>query len=154
MERLTDVIHAGYAQLGSSGMRFWGTHQTVDDTRARCAEGLCFVALVNDVIIGTVTVKPPQQTSEVEIYRDPMTWCLTQFAVLPEMQGHGIGKRLHDAAVAAAIENGARCMALDTAESASHLIAMYQRWGYVVAGACDWRPFTNYASVVMTRGVV
>lgn len=151
MVRLTDVIHAGYAQLGSGGMRFWGTHQTVEDTRNRSASGLCFVAVVDDMIIGTVTVKPPQPESEVEIYREPSTWCLTQFAVLPELQGHGIGKRLHDAACQAAVDKGAQRLALDTAEPAKHLIAMYQRWGYVVADTCDYRPFTNYPSVVMTR---
>ena len=137
MECLTDVIHAGYAQLGSGGMRFWGTHQTIDDTRTRCSEGWCFVAEINNAIIGTITIKPPQPDSEVPFYRDPFTWSLTQFAVLPELQGRGIGKRLHDAAVHAAVEQGAHRIALDTAEPAKHLIAMYESWGYVLIGSCD-----------------
>ena len=153
MECLTKVVHAAYAQLGSSGLRFWGTHQSVDDTRSRCADGLCFVALVDGRIVGTVTVKPPESDSKVEIYRDAFTWSLVQFAVLPDYKGAGIGKQLHDAAVNAAISQGARRVALDTAVPATHLIAMYERWGYAIAAECDWRPFTNYASVVMTRHV-
>jgi predicted N-acetyltransferase YhbS len=154
MDRLTDVIHAGYARLGSDGLRFWGTHQSVADTRTRCAEGQCFVAVQGAHIVGTVTIKPTDPSSEVEVYRDPSTWCLTQFAVLPELHGLGLGRGLHDMAVAEAREHGARRIALDTAEPATHLIAMYRRWGYELVGTCDWRPFTNYQSVVMVKEVM
>jgi hypothetical protein len=33
------------------------------------------------------------------------------------------------------------------------LIALYQRWGYAIVGEVDWRPFTNYASVLMSRPI-
>ena len=42
-------------------------------------------------------------------------------------------------------------MALDTAQPATALIAMYESWGYRVVGECDWRPVTNYTSVLMAR---
>lgn len=45
-------------------------------------------------------------------------------------------------------------MGLDTAQPASTLIAMYESWGYRVVGECDWRPLTNYTSVVMSRQLV
>lgn len=149
MERITDVIHRGYAALAAKGLRFWGSHQSVEDTIERFAGGIGFVAERDGRIVGTLTVRPPQPESEVEIYRDPHTWCLTQFAVDPDHGGHGIGHALHDAAVDYARAHGARRIALDTAEQADELIAMYTKWGYSIIGACDWRPFTNYASVVM-----
>jgi hypothetical protein len=56
---------------------------------------------------------------------------------------------LHTHVKARAIERGARVLALDTAAPATKLIAMYERWGYRIVGAADWRPTTNYESVVM-----
>ena len=42
---------------------------------------------------------------------------------------------------------------LDTAAPATDLIDMYVRWGYTVIGECDWRPKTNYLSVVVSRPI-
>ena len=42
-------------------------------------------------------------------------------------------------------------MGLDMAAPAANLIAMYERWGYHVVDQADWRPHTNYASVVMRK---
>ena len=42
-------------------------------------------------------------------------------------------------------------MALDTAAPAEGLIKMYRRWGYEIVGTRDWRPFTNYESLVLAR---
>ncbi|MBK6291339.1 MAG: GNAT family N-acetyltransferase [Ignavibacteria bacterium] len=154
IERITDVIHKGYAVLAVNGLRFWGTHQSAKDTLDRLNKGAGFVAVLDGVIVGTVTIRPPDPESEVEFYRHPTTWILNQFAVLPEHAGKGIGRALHDHAVTHAMQKGATRVALDTANAAEHLIAMYKRWGYAVVGTCDWRPFTNYESVVMLRTLI
>ncbi len=44
-------------------------------------------------------------------------------------------------------------MALDTAAPALGLISMYKAWGYELAGEHDWRPITNYLSVLMIRSL-
>ena len=44
-------------------------------------------------------------------------------------------------------------MALDTAAPAEALIAMYRAWGYETVGEVDWRPQTNYLSVVMRKAL-
>lgn len=150
---LTALIHAAYAPQAARGLRYWGTHQTADDTRKRIQQGFGFVALHGDQFVGTITVRPPQSDSQVTFYRDPHTWVLGQFAVHPDMKGMGLGRRLHDYAMAFARSRGARTMALDTAAPATGLIAMYQRWGYELAGEADWRPHTNYLSVVMRRDI-
>ncbi len=151
LEWITEVIHAGYAPLAAIGLRFWGTHQSVQDTLDRFNKGAGFVALLNDKIVGTVTIRPPDPESKVELYRNPTTWILNQFAVIPEYAGKGIGHALHDHAVDHALRNGATCIALDTANAAEQLIAMYVKWGYAIVGACDWRPDTNYESVVLAK---
>ena len=62
-----------------------------------------------------------------------------------------MGGLLHEHAAQYAASRGATRMALDTAGPAARVIEMYQRWGYRVCGECDWRPVTNYLSVVMIR---
>ena len=148
---LTALIHAAYAPQAAKGLRYWGTHQSVDDTRHRLASGHGLIAERAGELVGTITVRPPQPESQVELYRDQRTWTICQFAVAPELKGSGIGNALHDAAVSYAILHGGCKMALDTAEPATSLIAMYRAWGYELAGKVDWRPHTNYVSVLMFK---
>ena len=50
-----------------------------------------------------------------------------------------------------AAAHGCTKMALHTAQPAAALIAMYQSWGYALVGTCDWRPHTNFLSVLMSK---
>ena len=152
-EVLTQLVHEAYAPHAINGLRFWGTHQSVDDTAQRLASGIALVALKDDTIIGTVTLRRPASESPVRAYRDPGTWSLCQLAVRPTHKGQGIGGVLHSAAAAIAREHQATTLALDTAAPATALIQLYQRWGYRIVGDHDWRPHTNYPSVVMTRSL-
>lgn len=151
--RLTELIHAAYAPQAAKGLRYWGTHQSVEDTRRRFESGQGFVAECEGQYAGTITVRPPQPESPVMLYRDPHTWTICQFAVSPAWQGRGLGRALHKAAVAHVSTRGGRAMALDTAEPAHGLIEIYRGWGYEVAGDVDWRPHTNYRSVVMRKAL-
>ena len=153
LARLTELIHAAYAPHAAKGLRYWGTHQSVDDTRTRLGSGYGLVAESSGEFAGTITVRPPHLESRIALYRDPGTWTICQFAVAPGMKGAGLGKSLHDAAVAHAMLNGGTTMALDTAAPAQALIAMYRAWGYELAGEVDWRPHTNYLSVVMRKAL-
>lgn len=148
---LTEVIHAAYGPQAAKGLRYWGTYQSVDDTRNRFASGHGMVAERAGKLVGTITVRPPQLESQVELYRDLHTWTICQFAVTPELKGAGVGRSLHDAAVSHIIFNGGCKMALDTAAPATSLIEMYRAWGYELAGEVDWRPHTNYVSVLMSK---
>jgi GNAT superfamily N-acetyltransferase len=153
MEALTALIHAAYAPHAALGLRYWGTHQSVEDTARRFASGHGFVALAGEVYVGTIVVRPPQPASPVPLYREPYTWSFSQFAVAPEHKGCGLGKALHDAALQYTLSKGGRTMALDTAAPAQALITMYEKWGYRLVGTCDWRPHTNYESVLMARPI-
>ncbi len=57
---LTELIHRAYARHLASGLRYWGTYQTVEDTAKRFASGRGFVAEAGGKIIGTVTVRSPK----------------------------------------------------------------------------------------------
>jgi len=153
LEALTDLIHRAYAPHLELGLRYWGTHQPVSDTEKRLLAGHGLVMLHGSNYIGTATVRPPQPGSPVPLYRQSDVCSLSQFCVAPEYEGRGLGRRLHDFAVDTARLAGARTMALDTAKPATALIALYKAWGYAVVGECDWRPDTNYESVVMAKPI-
>jgi len=153
LQALTELIHAAYAPHAARGLRFWGTHQSVDDTAKRLASGEGYIAEIDGQPVGTVTLRRPQPDSPVAAYRDPFAWSLGQFAVAPAHKGRGVGRALHAFALARAASLGAQTMLVDTAAPALELIEMYRRWGYEPCGECDWRPLTNYLSVLMRRSL-
>jgi N-acetylglutamate synthase-like GNAT family acetyltransferase len=69
------------------------------------------------------------------------------------LSGTGTGARLMDLVEARAIETGAREIALDTAEPATHLVAWYGRRGFRLIEHAQWS-HTNYRSVIMSKPVV
>ena len=119
-------------------------------TRERLASGHALVMTSNLELIGTVTVRPPKPESSVPLYRAPHTWSITQLAVAPNLKGRGLGKALHDTAIRFAVQHGGTTMALDTAKPARRLISLSEAWGYRIVGSVDWRPQTNYESVLMS----
>jgi len=150
---LTDLIHSAYAPHAAQGLRYWGTHQTVEDTKKRFASGQGFVAETLGSIVGTITLRGPQPESPVPLYRTPGTWSFIQFAVAPCQKGRGVGVALHEHALNIAASSGASRMLIDTAATATALIAKYESWSYEICGECDWRPHTNYVSVLMSRSM-
>jgi GNAT superfamily N-acetyltransferase len=148
---LTELIRSAYAPHAERGLRYWGTHQTVEDTAKRLASGIAFVADLEGQTIATITLRRPEPESPVRLLRDEHTWSFGQFCVAPGHNGRGVGKALHDYALGIAYAEGCRTMALHTAQPAIGLIAMYETWGYSVVGTCDWRPHTNYLSVLMSK---
>lgn len=151
LESLTELIHRSYAPHLAQGLRFWGAHQAASDTEKRFRSGTGLLLLVDGKPAGTLTVRPPLLESPVAEYRDPSTFSLAQFCVAPEFAGKGLGRRLHDHAVELARQAGAAAIALDTAKPALGLIKLYEAWGYAIVAECDWRPHTNYLSVVMRK---
>lgn len=153
LEKLTDLIHSAYASHAASGLKYWATHQTVEDTKKRIAMGICLVGVLNGEYVGTGLFRRPQLDSPVNLYREKSVWTLAQFGVAPEFRGNGYGKAIHSHGLQLLKNMGVSTIALDTAEPAKDLIEMYKSWGYKMVGVCDWRPFTNYSSVVMSMAV-
>lgn len=153
LEKLTDLIHSAYAPHAASGLKYWGTHQTVEDTKKRIAMGICLVAVLNGEYVGTGLFRRPQPESPVVLYREPSVWTLAQFCVSPQFKGNGYDKAIHAQGLQLLKGMGVSTLALDTAAPAKALIKMYESWGYQLVGTCDWRPFTNYPSVVMSMAI-
>lgn len=154
IEELTRLIHAAYARLGNMGLNFTAVDQHEDITRERIAQGECLVAIGRDErIIGTVVYRSPSQTSGCTWFNRSDVASFSQFAVLPALQGSGIGAQLLAAVEANASTTGAAELALDTAEDATHLLAWYKKRGYRFIEYRQW-PGKTYRSVVLSKTIM
>lgn len=154
MVALTALIHAAYAPLAARGLRYWATHQTVQDTIERCGRGETWLGEIEGRVVATLTLSEPDRSPppggvRVPLYEEKDVAKLQQFCVAPAWKGRGVGARMMDHAEARARALGARRLALDTSEQATGLIGMYTARGYAHAGHVDYRPKVNYRSVLL-----
>lgn len=150
VDDLTELIRSAYRRLADMGLRFVGTWQDAELTKKRLEAGECYVAVVGGVVVGTITLYLPESHPECAHYDLPGVAYFGQFAVDPALQEKGIGGTLLDFVEQRAAEVGSLELALDTAESAHHLIAYYEKRGYRFVQYIQWDS-TNYRSVVMSK---
>lgn len=101
-------------------------------------------------LVGAICFHDASFTGGCPWYGRPEVASFHQFAVDPGFQRQGIGSALLDMAEQRARETGAKEIALDTAEGAAHLIALYERRGYRFIEYAQWS-VTNYRSVIMSK---
>jgi GNAT superfamily N-acetyltransferase len=147
---ITRLLHLAYRSLLDQGMRYNASHQDDQATLRRCLQGETYLAIKDEKIVGTITLKSLERTKGSSWYDRPNVASFGQFAVQPELQKKGIGTKLLDT-----IENRARELsidelALDTADGASNLIAMYESRGYRFIEYANWET-TNYRSVILSK---
>jgi uncharacterized damage-inducible protein DinB/GNAT superfamily N-acetyltransferase len=158
LDALTRLLHAAYAPLAAQGMNFSAATQDSETTARRAAEGQCFVAECAGELVGTVTVCGPYDpvqspwAAAVPWFRERDTAHFHQFAVHPQWQGRGVGRALLERCEAWAREQQYRRMALDTAEPAASLRALYARLGYADVGHVQWEG-KLYRSVIMQKAL-
>ncbi len=154
---LTSLLHRAYAPLAARGLAYVATHQGPEVTEERCARGETWVGELDGRLVATVTLVAPGQGKAPDPSKGGQTFTrkdvakFEQFAVDPALKGQGLGKRLMAHIEQRAFELGAAWLALDTSEKATDLIGMYTAMGYRIVEPVDWRPHTNYLSVVMTK---
>jgi ribosomal protein S18 acetylase RimI-like enzyme len=153
VDALTELLHRAYAELDRAGMRFHASWQDAATTRERLAGGECWIASCGAVMAGTVTYRAVGRSDGCAWYERPDVASFGQLAVDLPFRGRGLGEALMDLVERRAREDGAREIALDTAETAFELIETYRRRGYRVVGEADWRPITHYRSVVLSKAL-
>lgn len=152
-DRMTDILHAAYAPLGAKGMQYVAVSQPVEVTRKRCAQGQCYIALIDDEMVGTVTLRDPMKTDEYHpYYAQEGVAVFGQFGVDPTVQRQSVGTRMMQYLEGRARELGAREIACDTSVHADHLRAWYTGMGYVEVDTADWLD-TNYQSVILAKAL-
>ncbi len=143
---LTRLIRRAYASLAAMGLRYVGTWQDEEVTASRIEGAECYLAFVDQQLVGTVTLHRYEEG--IPFYERDDVASFGQLCVEPEWQGRGIGGRLVDLVEARARRMGVAWIACDTAEHAHHLIARYRRRGYQQVDEADW-DMTNYVSVIL-----
>lgn len=150
---ITSLLNRAYKRLADQGMRYLASHQDDTITWSRISKGECYLGVRSEDarIVATVVFVPPGVgDAECNYYQRPGVAWFQQFAVEPDLQKRGIGSRIMDLIEGRAQELGADEIALDTATTATRLIAMYQKRGYEIVDGADWE-VTNYQSVIMRK---
>ena len=150
---ITALLHAAYAPLAARGMHYVASHQDDATTLQRLTRGRAL--LIENAareIIATVTLYPPAPQSTCTLYRESDVYVLGQFAVHPHLQRAGLGARMMDWCIHETRALGGKRLALDTSEHADHLIAWYEKLGFVFAQHTRWDA-VNYRSVVMVKSL-
>ncbi|MCW1925612.1 GNAT family N-acetyltransferase [Luteolibacter arcticus] len=152
--KITRLLHAAYAPLAAMGLRYTATHQSDEVTLSRLQRGRPFVGELDGEIVATVTLYPTAgPNSSCAWYREPGVFSFGQFAVRPDLQRLGLGRRMIGTLENEAVGREGRELALDTAEQAHHLRQWYEKLGYRFIEFADWST-TNYRSVILSKSLV
>ena len=149
---LTQLLHRAYARLGAMGLNYTAVDQTPEVTARRIAGGQCFVAEEDGRLVGTIVVQPTYVRNDCRYFTREGVAAVHQFGVDPLCQGRGVGRALLRHCEDWARQRGYRELAMDTAEPASHLLALYQRLGYATVDRVQW-PGKVYRSVVLSKRI-
>jgi len=153
ISEITALLHKAYTKMAQQGMLYLASHQSDLITKDRLTNGVSFLVLKDNVIVGTISVYGPYSGSEALFYRQEGVYHFGQYAVDPDLQGTGLGKRLYQTVEDHCRKNNVKTLALDTAETAEYLIALYQRWGFKIVDRVKWDE-VNYRSVIMAKELI
>ncbi|MBS1705662.1 MAG: GNAT family N-acetyltransferase [Armatimonadetes bacterium] len=151
---LTKLLHRAYKRSKDAGLRYNATHQSVETTERRLMGGDSYIVRLQDgTVIGCATLDRAPDNPYGDYQLTQPTAGLTQFCIEPKLKGREIGKYVVRNLERIAREQGYKVMALDTAEESTGLISYYRKLGFEVVGHVDYRPGTNYLSVVMAKSI-
>jgi ribosomal protein S18 acetylase RimI-like enzyme len=100
------------------------------DVEARRRDATVLVAELGQTIVGTITVYRDVNDEGMPARFPQRTAGIRATAVAPTARGQGIGSRLVDAAIETGCAQGARAIALHTAECMNAATSLYQRHGF------------------------
>lgn len=154
VEELTQLLNKSYKILADMGLNYLAATQDCSITLDRIKKAhKCYVGIYKNEIVSTISLYGADLSGGSGWYGKDFVAKIGQFAVEPELQKYGIGSKMMDI-----VEDEARRMknirelALDTAETAYHLIDYYKKRGYKYIETIKWH-VTNYNSVVLSKGL-
>ncbi|MBL8764797.1 MAG: GNAT family N-acetyltransferase [Phycisphaerae bacterium] len=147
---ITSLLHRAYAPQIEMGLRPLAGRQDDATTQRRLNSGEAFVAECGGRVLGVVILNENEPDLGPPHFRRPGVASFSQFAVDPDMQGRGVGRRLLGALETRARELGATRLALSMAEPDADLRAFYERLGYSLIETWQW-PYTNYRSLILSK---
>ncbi|MDX2115495.1 MAG: GNAT family N-acetyltransferase [Planctomycetota bacterium] len=149
---LTALLHRAYRAQVQMGLQPLAGRQSEDVTRRRCAAGETFVAEIAGRIVGMVVLQEKEEAAFPPHFLRPGVAHFSLFAVDPDVQGRGIGRRLLEEIERRAAEIGCTELALSMAEPDAKLQEFYRRAGFGFVEFWQW-PYTNYRSVILSKPI-
>jgi GNAT superfamily N-acetyltransferase len=144
-------LHASYAEISEENkITYLAAYQDTSTTEFRIAKGECYLAFLNELLVGTITLYRPREMLGSPWYDQEDVSSFGQFGVLPEYRGLGIGGYLLDFVERRAKQWGLRELALDTAEPATQSIRKYNARGYRFIETMKW-PHDKHQSVILSK---
>jgi ribosomal protein S18 acetylase RimI-like enzyme len=135
-EAIGALVVAAYATVGSHE-RHPGYESVLRDTAGRARHTDVLVATDGERLVGTVTYVPgPGPYAESD---DPSTAGIRMLAVVPDLQGRGIGRALVDECVRRARSAGRARIDLLTQPEMTRAHRLYDTFGFERLAAEDWR---------------
>lgn len=137
------------------GLNYTAVDQDPETTLLRARAGHCLIAERDGELIATLTMSLPPSAGLQELTasgREPHRAWLNQMAVSPAARGQGLSAYLWREGLRWANNQGARSVGVDTAVPATHLVRLYERWGFRLVDTIHW-PGKSYDSVVMVRAI-
>lgn len=138
-ESITDLLHLAYKERMEQGLKYGACTQTVEETIQRVGDGICFVALIGDKLVGTATMTIFEKRGKKNGY-------FIQNGVHPDYKRCGIGSRLRDERIRLATLNQFEAVYCDTSEKAKNVINWYLKAGWQKVSYLSYEG-TNYYSV-------
>lgn len=154
IEELTQLLHRSYKVLADIGLKYVAATQDQSITLNRVRHAYkCYIGMYKNKIVSTISLYSPSPSDKSSWYSKDFVAKIGQFAVAPELQKYGIGSKMMDIVEEEGrrIEN-VRELALDTAETAHHLIDFYKKREYRYIETIQW-DVTNYKSVVLSKAL-
>ena len=150
ISELTSLLNHCYKSLADMGFQYLTARQDESITLNRIKGAYCLIGVKDDKIVASISYYPSERAKGCAWYEKEGVGKFGQFGVEPGLQRNGLGSKLIDIVENYARENGAKEIALDTAEGATHLIESYKKRGYRFIEYANW-DVTNYRSVIMSK---
>ena len=152
IEELTQLLNKSYKFLADMGLNYVAATQDSSITSKRVESAhKCLIGIHNNRIISTIALYGPKPSNESSWYNKEFVAKFGQFAVLSEFQKYGVGSKMIEIVEAEAREmENVKELALDTAETANHLIDFYSKRGYKYIETIRWE-MVNYNSVILSK---
>jgi GNAT superfamily N-acetyltransferase len=140
--------------LAELGLNYVAATQDATVTRARvAAASACWIAFRDQDLVGTVCyyagghgADGPSRYAHTDVAH------FGQLAVVPRLQGTGVGSALLDVVERKALADRKAELACDTAELATDLIGFYQKRGFRIVERHRW-PHARYVSVILVKSL-
>lgn len=154
IEELTKLLNKSYKALADMGLNYVAATQDYSITLKRVMDAhKCYIGIYKNKIIATISLYSPSFSNRSSWYSENFVAKVGQFAVAPELQKYGIGSKMMDIAEEEARSiNNVKEIALDTAETAHHLVNFYKKRGYRYIETIRWG-VVNYNSVILSKAL-